>query len=203
MKPYDLGMLVGRFQHFHIGHRSLVETGLKLCDRMLILVGSAQESGTLRNPYDVATRIDVIKAIYGDAVEVRPLCDMTHEGDITPEWGRYLMRHEKQCMLKLPNVMIYGNDESRSGWFDKADIKWVEVIVPREWIDTSATRIRGMIVRNQIDEWMKWTDPKTHKLWPRLQSELLAVDVYRQQLEDIMKFGTPLKGWEDGMKVNV
>lgn len=38
-KAYDCGMICGRFQTFHIGHESLVETGLKLCDRVLILVG--------------------------------------------------------------------------------------------------------------------------------------------------------------------
>lgn len=43
MKPYDVGLICGRFQTFHKGHESLVETGLKLCDRVLILIGSAQE----------------------------------------------------------------------------------------------------------------------------------------------------------------
>lgn len=42
MKPYDLCLLVGRFQHFHKGYESLVENGLKFCDRILILVGSSQ-----------------------------------------------------------------------------------------------------------------------------------------------------------------
>ena len=60
MKPYDIGLIVGRFQHFHIGHRSLVENAYKLCDRVLILVGSAQESGTLRNPYLLFQQISTI-----------------------------------------------------------------------------------------------------------------------------------------------
>ena len=64
-KPYDTGLLVGRFQTFHIGHQSLVEAGKKLCDRMIILVGSAQESGTERNPFNISTRIDCIKEVYG------------------------------------------------------------------------------------------------------------------------------------------
>lgn len=47
MKPYDIGLVVGRFQHFHIGHRSLVENAYKLCDRVLILVGSAKSQEPL------------------------------------------------------------------------------------------------------------------------------------------------------------
>ena len=41
MKPYDVGHIVGRFQHFHVGHRSLVENVYKLCYIVPILVGSA------------------------------------------------------------------------------------------------------------------------------------------------------------------
>ena len=49
-KPYDCGVVCGRFQTFHIGHESLIDTALRLCDRVLILIGSAQEYGTERNP---------------------------------------------------------------------------------------------------------------------------------------------------------
>lgn len=58
VKPYDCGLICGRFQTFHIGHESLVDTGMKLCDRVLILIGSAQECGTERNPYNIVTRMD-------------------------------------------------------------------------------------------------------------------------------------------------
>ena len=38
MKPYDVGLVCGRFQTFHKGHEKLVDTGLLLCDRLLILI---------------------------------------------------------------------------------------------------------------------------------------------------------------------
>jgi len=66
-----------------------------MCDRLLILVGSAQESGTLRNPFSVETRIKMIKEIYpDDNVIVRGLPDLTNENDISAEWGRYLLDKE-------------------------------------------------------------------------------------------------------------
>ena len=52
-KVYDSGLIVGRFQTFHKGHQRLVETGLMLCDRILLLVGSAQECGTTRNQLNI------------------------------------------------------------------------------------------------------------------------------------------------------
>ena len=66
MKPYDVGLICGRFQTFHKGHEKLVDTGLMLCDRLLILIGSAQECGTERNPLNINTRTKMLKEIYGD-----------------------------------------------------------------------------------------------------------------------------------------
>lgn len=87
-RPYDSGLLVGRFQTFHKGHQKLIETGLMLCDRLLVFVGSAQEFGTERNPLNVETRIEMIKNVFStDRVMIYALPDLTNGDDIRPEWG--------------------------------------------------------------------------------------------------------------------
>lgn len=188
MKPYDVGLLVGRFQHFHLGHEMLVETASKLCDRVLILVGSAQESGTLRNPFNISTRIDVIKAIYGDEVIVKALPDLTNESDITFQWGKYVFENADRYIYKAPELMIYGNEVSRSGWFDPNDIKdTFEMIVPRSKCPISATMIREMIVRDDRKEWMKWVNPKLHKFYDQLRAELLATQPYAEIFQKLIK----------------
>lgn len=84
MKPYDVGLICGRFQTFHIGHESLVETGIKLCDRVLILIGSAQECGTERNPFNINTRTKMLRCIYGDNANILiyGISDLTNENEI-------------------------------------------------------------------------------------------------------------------------
>ena len=106
MKPYDVGLICGRFQTFHIGHEKLVNTGLLLCDRVLILVGSSQESGTERNPLNIATRLDMIREIYGDSpnIKVYGLADMTNKNDVRPEWGRYLLDNVHRYIYKNPEI---------------------------------------------------------------------------------------------------
>lgn len=182
-RPYDSGLLVGRFQTFHKGHESLLEAGLNLCDRMVVLVGSAQESGTLRNPYGISTRMEAIREIYPDKdrVMIHALADLTHEDDITTEWGRYVLNNIHRYLYKAPELMIYGNDEARSRWFDPEDIKDTsEFIVPRSRLPISATMLREMMVNDQREEWMKWVNPRLHKMYDRLRSELLAVEAYRR-----------------------
>lgn len=186
-RPYDTGLLVGRFQTFHKGHQKLVETGLMLCDRLLILVGSAQECGTERNPLNVETRIEMIKAVYNtDRVMIYALPDLSNENDIRPEWGRYLLGNVDRYIYKAPELMIYGNDESRSRWFDTEDIKDTsEFIVNRGALPISATMLRDLMVRDDRREWMKWVDPKLHKMYDRLRNELMTVPFYQEMAKDL------------------
>lgn len=182
MKPYDVGLICGRFQTFHKGHESLVETGLKLCDRVLILIGSAQECGTERNPYNINTRTKMLKSIYGDntSVMIYGLSDMTDENDIRPEWGRYLLDNVDRYIFKAPELMIYGNDESRSRWFAPEDIRDTsEFIVNRGRIPISATMVREAMVYDKRKEWMGMVNPKLHKMYNELRDELMTVDFYK------------------------
>ena len=180
-KPYDVALVCGRFQHFHAGHESLVDTALLLADRVLILLGSAQESGTLRNPFDVITRAEIIKEIYGDKVLVKPIVDLTNEGDITPEWGKYVLEHCNRYIHKKPDIMVYGNDESRSLWFDKEDISDVtEIIINRDKLPISATVKRTFLKNDMREEWMKYANPKIHKHYDWLRAELMAVKSYHE-----------------------
>lgn len=181
MKPYDVGLICGRFQTFHIGHESLVETGLRLCDRILILIGSSQECGTKRNPFNVNTRTKMLKEIYGDSpnIMIYALADMTNENDICPEWGRYLLDNVDRYIYKAPEVMIYGNDESRSRWFAPEDIiDTSEVIVNRGRIPISATMVREAMVFDRRKEWMSMVNPKLHKMYDELRAELMSVPFY-------------------------
>lgn len=180
---YDTGLIVGRFQTFHKGHQSLVETGLNLCDRLYILVGSSQESGTERNPFNISTRMKVIRECYPDTqrVHIYALADLTNENDITTDWGRYVLDNIDRYIYKAPELMIYGNDEARSRWFDMNDIKDTgEFIIPRSRLPISATMLREMMVKDDRKEWMKWVDPKLHKMYDELRAELMSVPFYQE-----------------------
>lgn len=183
MKPYDTGLICGRFQTFHKGHERLVDTGLMLCDRLLILIGSAQECGTERNPLNINTRTRMLKEVYGDNpnIMIYGLSDMTNENDIRPEWGRYLLDNVDRYIYKNPDVMIYGNDESRSNWFDKKDLKnTTELIINRSKLPISATMLRQLMVEDNRKEWMKWVNPRLHKMYDELRKELMTIKYYQQ-----------------------
>lgn len=189
MKPYDVGLICGRFQTFHKGHERLVDTGLMLCDRLLILIGSSQECGTERNPLNINTRTKMLKMIYGDNpnIMIYGLPDLSNENDIRPEWGKYLLENADRYIFKNPENMIYGNDESRTAWFDKKDLKnTTELIINRSELPISATMLRQYMVEDNRKAWMQHVNPKLHKMYDELRSELMTVEFY-QNLSKLLK----------------
>jgi cytidyltransferase-like protein len=183
MKPYDVGLICGRFQIFHKGHEKLIDTGLMLCDRLLIFIGSAQECGTERNPLNINTRTKMLKMIYGDNpnIMIYGLSDLTNENDICPEWGKYLLDNADRYIYKNPEIMIYGNDESRSGWFSKEDLKnTTELIINRAELPISATMLRQYMVEDNRKAWMDLVNPKLHKMYDELRNELMTVEFYQK-----------------------
>lgn len=187
IKPYDLALYVGRFQPLHLGHISAIETALKICDRVLVVIGSAQESCTTRNPFDIQTRIGLIQEIFGDRVIVKPLVDMTDESDICVEWGKYLMDFVKRTVGKAPDVMVYGDEEIK-GWFTKEEMKdTMRVVLPRQRIDISATDIRGFLLNGDRENFFKYTHSKTHKHFERLRNELLNITPHSIALKEEKK----------------
>lgn len=94
--------------------------------------------------------------------------------EITPDWGRYLLQNADRYIYKNPDVMIYGNDDSRSGWFDKKDLKnTTELIINREELPISGTMLRALMIQDKRREWMTFVNPKLHKMYDEIRSELM------------------------------
>lgn len=55
------GLFIGRFQPFHNGHMKDIHDILKECEKIIICIGSAEESRTAINPFTYNQRKDMIK----------------------------------------------------------------------------------------------------------------------------------------------
>lgn len=65
-----VGLLVGRFQPFHLGHLEAVRFALAHADYVYVVVGSAQRSHERDNPFTAGERITMVKeALDGNGVE--------------------------------------------------------------------------------------------------------------------------------------
>ena len=179
MKQDEFGLVCGRFQTFHLGHEKLIDTALSMCEKVLVFIGSAQESNTERNPYDAEFRKRILRAVYGEREDLilKDLEDLTDENDITPEWGKYVLDYAIDALGRKPDVIVYGNDEERGRWFSKEDIEGIdEYEIPRGNIPISATMVRQMMIDDDRTSWERWVNPKIYPLYDEMREKLLEVE---------------------------
>jgi nicotinamide-nucleotide adenylyltransferase len=55
------GLYVGRFQPFHLGHLSAIREVLKEVDELIIVIGSAQYSHNVSNPFTAGERLVMVR----------------------------------------------------------------------------------------------------------------------------------------------
>ena len=170
-KAYRLGILVGRFQILHNGHRYMIGKAIELCDRVDIFVGSSQESGTNKNPFSYEKREAFLRRVFGDRVEIYPLPDIGVGNN--SKWGDYVLENVKQRFGEYPDILISGKEERRVEWFDRKDLAISELYVPK-MIDISATQMREMLAENDFENWKRYADERLWNDFPFMRDVILA-----------------------------
>ena len=46
----------------------MINRAVELCDRVEVLIGSSNESGTSKNPFTYETREEMLKTVFGDSI---------------------------------------------------------------------------------------------------------------------------------------
>ena len=170
--------MAGRFQGLHYGHLHLIQTALAIADRVIVLLGSAQEQGTVRNPFSVTTRDKMIHAIFPHVI-VEPIHDLNVMAQVNRDWGFHVLNTCKQFTRKIPNVIIFGGEPSNSNWFScHPDLEYesrfmTEVIVSRHLYGLSGTMMREFLFNDDFEKWKDASHPKLHKHYDELRAELL------------------------------
>lgn len=124
-----VGVFLSRMQPLHNGHLGIVDIALKENEKIIILIGSKNKSGTIRNPIDIHIRKlileETLEEIYGKdykkRIIVSELSDWSMETDIgsNSEWGKYLY-YNIVAIGEQKRFSIYFSDEKEiiEKWFE-------------------------------------------------------------------------------------
>lgn len=63
-KTYDFGIVIGRFQPFHLAHQKLIEHSLTLAEKVIVILGSARSASDVKNPFTPQMREEIIRACF-------------------------------------------------------------------------------------------------------------------------------------------
>lgn len=147
MKKYKCGLYVGRFQPIHIGHESVIRKMLNECNQVIIAIGSAQESGTERNPFTFEQRADLIMNVFyreclNGRISIIPLRDRYQPAN-DASWGDYVFQNVWDIAHRVPDAVYEGEEEERNTWYDNLDVDVVKV--SRSLVRVSATELRNAL----------------------------------------------------------
>lgn len=143
MKLFKTGLTVMRAQPFHAGHEMIIRRMLDECDAAIVILGSAQEFGTAKNPFDVATRMEFIRRVFGaecraGRVIVGALADL---GNPTA-WANYVLDAVWANWRVVPDAYYCGG-EVDGPRFAAAGLNLCNI--DRRVIAISATAIRDAL----------------------------------------------------------
>ena len=172
MKKYKLGLVLGRFQVFHKGHESIIDTAIENCEKVLIFIGSSDKKDTYENPFDYEFRANIIKTIYDNPnIIIAPLADLG-VGNV-PKWGNYVI-NKAIDIIGMPDCIIYGIEEKCEHWYkDYPDINFIKV--DRGEIDISSTKLKDIILNGNYDEYIKYVNPKISIYYDEIKNKLKSL----------------------------
>lgn len=181
-RPFEFGLLVGRFQMLHLGHQRMIDRAAECCRQVGILIGSSDESGTFRNPFSYELRKELLEKVYGSRISVSPLPDI-HVGNV-PAWGEYVLDTAEQAFGVRPDLFISGREERREHWFSGPGGRYLnELLIPKT-LEISASDCRDALLRGDRILWESLTDPRLHPEFERL-SEIVTAAKDRKETGSI------------------
>ena len=181
MRLYKYGLIVGRFQMLHNGHRKMVDAALELCDKVVVYIGSSQEAMTRENPFSYITRMDMFRKVYDTEVSqkrllIRPLQDIgVGNNDI---WGRYVLGTFEAEFHRQPDLYITGCEQNRSSWFNNEIAPKVdELMITRGRVEVSASECRLALKRHDFDAWSKMVPEELHDSFKVYEKVMDKIDM--------------------------
>ena len=132
------GLLIGRFQPFHLGHLDAVLFGLARTENLFICIGSSNKSNERKNPFSAEERREMIltsiEPSIADRIKIFDVPDVGDHEKWTFEIDKIVPKYD----------IVFTNDEFTRTLFEKREISVISVIL-KDREKFSGTNIRNLI----------------------------------------------------------
>ena len=162
---YQHGFCIIRCQPFHIGHDRLIKKMMEQCAWGTVLIGSAQESGTEKNPLPYFVRKKMVQNVWRKSEAYDRLWIAGVKDSITIPWNKLVLDtlQKEQADKPMPEVMYVGNEAEYSLFAD--DVPHVEVCsrTTQDFPFLSGNMVRDMIKFGDM-RWKNFIHPENYAL---------------------------------------
>lgn len=156
MKDYDFLVFIGRFQPFHSGHLSVVRKALSCANQLIILCGSAHQPRSVRNPWNVEEREQMIRgtlsAEENAQVHIAPLMDIVYNDE---SWVRNVQSTVNGLVTafhgvphKTARIGLIGHSKDQSSYYLNLFPQW-GAVQAENYQNLSATPLRKAVFASE------------------------------------------------------
>jgi nicotinamide-nucleotide adenylyltransferase len=158
------GLMMGRFQPFHLGHLDLVKQILEECNEVIIAITSSQFNYIEKDPFTAGERIEMIHNSLKDAsLDLSKIFLVSLENQFNiATWVSYL-----KSALPQFDVVYSGNDYVSMLFSDSGIDVTKPIFLDRNQFN--ATKIRNMIIAD--DDWKKSVPNAVYELLVKINAK--------------------------------
>jgi len=136
------GLLIGRFQPFHLGHLEALQFALSKVDKLYVGLGSSNKPVEKNNPFTAEQRKEMILSSIDNSMKEKISIYFIPDVDNHIRWI------EKIDTIVPKFDIIFSNDDLTKHLYSKRNIQVLSIpFLNRESL--SGTNIRDLIVRDQ------------------------------------------------------
>lgn len=149
---YDYIVYIGRFQPVHLAHIQIMKQALKQSHKLIVLIGSANQPRTTKNPWTWEERRTMIQESLPESISVnawiRPLHDITYNDQ---KWAQQVQGIVSKLTDESDKVGIIGYSKDESSYYLSMFPQW-DLIDVGNIEDIHATDIRNALFVMEEDD---------------------------------------------------
>ncbi|MFQ3307299.1 MAG: bifunctional NMN adenylyltransferase/nudix hydrolase [Candidatus Midichloriaceae bacterium] len=146
----DYLIYIGRFQPFHLGHKYVVEKGLSIGEKIIILCGSSNKKMDILNPWTYDERKIIINESFDNEVRERLIIDYVPDFADDSSWINYIKNKVNILTDNNKNIGLIGHYKDSSSYYMNMFLDW-ECIEVENFKDINATDVREILFQNKKD----------------------------------------------------
>ena len=140
------GLLIGRFQPFHLGHLEAFQFALSKVDKLWVGLGSSNKPAQKNDPFSAEERKKMILSSIDDSIKDKISIYFI------PDFDNHVKWIEKIDIIVPKFDIIFSNDELTKHLYSTRSVQVISIpFLKRDVL--SGTRIRDLIISDQ-----KWDD---------------------------------------------
>lgn len=125
-----VGVFLARMQPIHNAHLYMVEKACEECDEVTVILGSENKRDTLRNPFTIKKRREMLLASlpveYREKISVYEIPDWSMESKVADYkiWGRYFY-YNVVSRINQKKFFLYYSDGRKmlDNWFENTEVR--------------------------------------------------------------------------------